>query len=62
MNIKLCPCCNQETLHSFEQASLIPGKLPARRYFECRNPDCDMFMATLTEAQYLERCEQVNSK
>lgn len=60
--METCPCCQQTTLHSFEQTSLIPGKLPARRYYECRNTDCDMFMATLTEAQYLERCAQVNTK
>lgn len=61
MTIKLCPCCNLK-IHHFVQESLVPGKLPARTYFECHNLACDMYKQTLTEADFLKRCEQVNSK
>lgn len=57
-----CPCCQQETLHSFVQTFPAKYNKPDREYFECHNATCQMYMQTLTEAQYLERCKEVASK
>jgi hypothetical protein len=52
-----CPCCGQETLHSFVQESLIPGKRPARQYLECHNPDCATYMQTVSSEEHARLCE-----
>lgn len=51
-----CPCCHKQTLHSFVQESLIPGKRPARSYCECHNLACEMYMVTLSPAEFEKRC------
>jgi hypothetical protein len=61
MNIKHCPCCNLK-VHHFVQESLVPGKLPARTYYECTNTACDMYKQTLTAQQFLDRCQDVKDE
>lgn len=60
--MKICDCCQQETLHSFIQTFPAKYNKPDRQYLECHNQDCAMFMQTLSAQQYAERCAQVNTK
>lgn len=54
-----CDCCQQKTLHSFTQTFPAKYNRPDRTYFECHNPECRVFMQTLSQAEHAKLCKQL---